>query len=81
MHSQRLVASLDPTRQIESLMSGSQHDFLRQGASLVSQYPFLLSLASNALRSRRGRGLLGIGAGVAGAWWLVSKLLNANPRR
>lgn len=81
MHSQRLVASLDPTRQIESLLGGSEKNLLRQGASLVSQYPFLLSLASNALTSRRGRGLLGIGAGVAGAWWLVSKLLTSNPRR
>lgn len=81
VHSQKLVASLDPTRQLASLLGGSQNDLLGQGVRLVSQYPFLLSLASSALTSRRGRGLLGIGAGLAGAWWLISKLLTPDAQR
>lgn len=75
-HSQNLVASLNPSEHFESFLSGSKTDFLRQGLSLVSRYPFLLSLASNAFASHRGRRLLGIGIGVAGAaslGWLVIK--------
>lgn len=76
VYSQNLVASLNPGQHMESLLGGSKTDLLRQGVSLVSRYPFLLSLASNAFASRRGRRLLGIGIGVAGAaslGWLVIK--------
>ncbi len=76
LYSQNLVVSLDPSQRMASLLGASQTDLLRQGVSLVSQYPFLLSMASNALTSARGRRVLGIGAGVAGVvglWWLLSK--------
>ena len=84
MHSQNLVASLDPRQHIEALIGGSQTDLLQQGVSLVSRYPFLLSLASDALTSSRGRRILGIGASVAGVaslWWLVSKRSTTNARQ
>ncbi len=81
MHSQNLVASLDPSQQIEALLGGSQKDLLGQGVHLVSRYPFLLSLVSNAFDSRRGRYLLGIGAGVAGLWWLISRRLSTDVRQ
>lgn len=76
VYSQNLAASLNPGQHMESLLGGSKTDLLRQGVSLVSRYPFLLSLASNAFASRRGRRFLGVGAGVVGVvslWWLVSK--------
>jgi hypothetical protein len=84
MHSQSLMASLDPREHIEALLGGSQTDLLQQGVSLVSRYPFLLSLASNALTSSRGRRVLGVGAGVAGVaslLWLISKRSTTNARQ
>lgn len=83
-HCQNLSASLDLSLRLESLMGGSQTDLLRQGVSLVSRYPFLLSLASSAVTSRRGRRFLGIGAGLAGVvslWWLISKRSTTDTRQ
>lgn len=75
-YSQNLAASLNPSEHIESLLGGSKTDLLRQGVSLVSRYPFLLSLASNAFASRRGRRFLDVSAGVVGILsfgWLFLK--------
>jgi hypothetical protein len=81
LHGQNLALSLNPKRQLESLLGGSQSDLLRQGFGLISRYPLLVSLASNALGSRRWRGLLGVTAGLAGVWWLVSQRSTANKSR
>lgn len=81
MHGQKLAFALDPMRQLDALLNGPQSDMLRQGVNLVARYPFLLSMASSAVASRRWRGLFGLTAGAAGIWWLISRLSTLNNNR